>query len=922
MLSSLLQASTASWFTALVSAQLSRIPLRQDGVFQTILFLASQFAPSLGREVEQTTRGPPITVQAIMQSSRLLSSIPQGMSPEDYFHNIGPKLLALLDGSDPDLKKTASYVIGNGILGKRSYGAPGAIGFTIFVQAILDSLNGKYTEPVARWLQPFGLDGLIQPEKKHESLGGTIIIPELKLRLALNRLVALVLLHPNPGLIKRLINPVLLPLWGLQCYGREHQKKWWEETVTGLLQTFFSVTADATRLLRVAANILWDGPTRWTYGPGEEGGISIRQREGNGTGEVTILTVIERLDERVDSYMKMLAADPQKDDFAGDIFLKVSREWLVGHSDESLVESESDKGRGILQPELQKLVSAKIAEKLLEQFKDSLSRHPIKLLELIQQLIEGEKRRVREGSHIDIEGREHISLNSLGNIVNPGAGLGQVRDAQVISDMSDSLSPAFSLLSTILTSPEFHVSESISPLLVSMKSEIDSLIPNLPSTLVHPATTSSMLLEITLSDAQACELSSSTTPSRVSDYEMHRQAINNLSSPLPPVQAEGISILSKLIEGSSPVLDIPATLTLLLSVLASDDGSGNDEFLYLNLIKLIGALASKHPRTVIKTLTERYADRSEESTLDRRLKVGEALLRTVQGLGGVLVGEAAKILGDTMIEVASRRGSKPKAREERKKMARRNENESNEPNEPNEGPIESIPDTIDQMIEDTDSEAEDPAKETYSRNILEAWAAGAPKDSAPDDLRVRASAISILASAISTNTAGLGPTILSSSVDLAISILTLETGEGNAILRRAAAVLLLDLIKAFDEARNSGKELGFGFSFVSPSSYSMHPSIHQPPAQQTVIGNVPDILRVIGFVESKETDAIVRGHLRVLAESLEAWLEKSLLWGICSQSDSIRGQPNFGLGDRLEGLDLDPLPNSNRGAHPRIEEIE
>jgi hypothetical protein len=78
------------------------------------------------------------------------------------------------------------------------------------------------------------------------------------------------------------------------------------------------------------------------------------------------------------------------------------------------------------------------------------------------------------------------------------------------------------------------------------------------------------------------------------------------------------------------------------------------------------------------------------------------------------------------------------------------------------------------------------------------------------------------------------------------------------------------------------------------------------------------MLRTLGFVESVETDGIVRGHLRALIESLEAWMEKSLMWGIGAQDG---GEPRLELGDRIAGLSVDPLAGRGSG-RPRIEEIE
>jgi hypothetical protein len=78
------------------------------------------------------------------------------------------------------------------------------------------------------------------------------------------------------------------------------------------------------------------------------------------------------------------------------------------------------------------------------------------------------------------------------------------------------------------------------------------------------------------------------------------------------------------------------------------------------------------------------------------------------------------------------------------------------------------------------------------------------------------------------------------------------------------------------------------------------------------------MLRTLGFIETIETDSIVRGHLRALIESLEAWLEKSLMWGIGAQGDD---QPRMELGDRIAGLAIDPMAGRGDSTRPKIEEI-
>ncbi|KAH3011033.1 hypothetical protein KXW60_000329 [Aspergillus fumigatus] len=919
-LSSFLQSNPAPWFKSLVSSQLSRVPLRDDGVLQTVVFLASQFAPSLGQESQaQLSNGPHFTVQGIMQTSRLLSSVPEGMDPNFYFTRIAPQLLALLDGEVPDFKKTAAYVIGNGILGKRAYGAPGTIGHSIFVEPIYKILAGEHDASTQQWMNVSGKD-----------IQSSTVICEPPLLLAVERLSSLTLQHPNPGLVKRLVYPILLPLWGLACSSLEQQRPKLHEKVMAILQTYFGISVGIQPLKKLVDNLLWDGGATWTYGLDSNNLLVLEKRKSTGSERSNIVRLVDTLQSRAKLFVTLLGADPSSEERTGDIFLYVSQSWLVQPAQERSLGRlqlplDNDDSTNIIQ----KLVSAKLAEVLLENFKDTLSRRPLRVLELIKQVIEGELNRVRVSQKIKPQDSKGVSLSLLANIV--ANEIHGQEEAVTETDAAESLPAVFSLLSTVLASPDFSVTQETLPVLQELKLVLDELIPHLPSSLAKPGTTSSMLLEIHITSPD--EGGQAKSPVQISDFETHRRALTNLNSDLPPVQAEGFSLLSDLIKRSSPVLDIPSTLTLLLSVITDQSGSGaDDEFIYLNAIKLIGTLASRHPRTVVKTLVDRYIDRAETVGLDQRLRIGESLLRTVQDLGEALTGETAKILGEGMITVAGRRARKVKTHKRRKeelekeKRAReREERRNKEPAMPPGWTITTTPtNSRVETVEEDDSDVESPEQAAHLSNILSAWAAGTHPDEEPDDLRVRASALSVLASAVQTNIIGLGPSVASSAVNLALDTLTLEPGPESAILRRASVVLLLDILKAIDAARESrGREgLGFGFSLSDESTRSRWENQNDEARGPTTIGNIPQMLRVLAFVESKETDTIVRGHIRVLIENLEAWLEKSLLWGIGMQGgDAAEIQPRLELGDRIAGLSIDPMAG-RQGARPRIEEIE
>ncbi|GFG15259.1 hypothetical protein IFM61392_08884 [Aspergillus lentulus] len=857
-----------------------------------------------------------------MQTSRLLSSVPEGMDPKSYFTRIAPQLLALLDGEDPDFKKTAAYVIGNGILGKRAYGASGTIGHSIFVEPIYKILVGEHDASTQLWMKVSG--------NSAKDFQSPTVMCEPTLLLAIERLTSLALQHPNPGLVKRLVYPVLIPLWGLACFSLEQQRPKLHEKVVAILQTYFGISVGIQPLKKLVDNLLWDGGATWTYGLDSNNLLVLEKRKSAESERSNIVRLVDTLQSRAKLFVTLLGADPSSEERTGDIFLYVSQSWLVQPAQERSFDrlqlpSDTEDSTNIIQ----KLVSAKLAEVLLESFKDTLSRRPLKVLELIKQVIEGELNRVKASQKTKPQDSQGVSLSSLANIVS-----NETHGQEVTvtgTDAAESLPAVFSLLSTVLASPEFSVTEGMLPVLQELKLVLDELIPHLPSSLAKPGTTSSMLLEIHNTSPE--EGGPAKSPAQISDFETHRRALANLNSDLPPVQAEGFSLLSDLIKKSSPVLDIPSTLTLLLSVITDQSGpSADDEFIYLNAIKLIGTLASRHPRTVVKTLVDRYIDRTETVGLDQRLKIGESLLRTVQDLGEALTGETAKILGEGMITVAGRRARKAQTHKRRKeelekerRAREREERRNKEPAMPPGWTITTTPTSSKaEAVEEDDSDAETPEQAAHHANILSAWAAGTHPDEEPDDLRVRASALSVLASAVQTNITGLGPSIASSAVDLALDTLTLEPGPESAILRRASVVLLLDILKAVDTARESrgSQGLGFGFSLSDQSTRNRRENQDEETRGPATIGNIPYMLRVLAFVESKETDTIVRGHIRVLIESLEAWLEKSLLWGIGAQGgDADEIQPRLELGDRIAGLSIDPLAD-RQGARPRIEEIE
>ena len=275
-------------------------------------------------------------------------------------------------------------------------------------------------------------------------------------------------------------------------------------------------------------------------------------------------------------------------------------------------------------------------------------------------------------------------------------------------------------------------------------------------------------------------------------------------------------------------------------------------------------------------LVETYVDTEETLSLDQRLKVGEALLKTIEGLEEAFVEDVAKLVGEAMIGVAGRRAKQvKKSRMEQEGVP---------------GEDDIMTEAEQELPASDDDEPKDEVNERLQK-MLEGWEG---KDG-EEDVRIRTSALSILGVAIETNIAGVGSPIVSTAVDLAISILKIETSTDKAISRRAAVLLIMSLIRALDKADEEGKHLGFGFAGE----------------------NLKDVIQVLQYVQTMDSDDVVVGHIREVLEGLQTWQSKSLLR--MSRQENL--PPSFGKGGaRLAGLSVDP--EGSMASRPRIEEIE
>ena len=819
-----------------------------------------------------SSSGPSIPLDVLARVSKLLTAVPSSITADTYFSAIAPQLLTLLDDKDTDMVRAAAYIIGNGILGRRNYGAPGTLGWNLFAQPILDIINPSTLA--------LGLTERLEVDKNgNESL--RVVVPEAQLSRALDHLSALTLLHPNPGLTKRLIGPLSLSLWGLHCYANETHNSAWSEKTYRILHTFLRVSADVQQVMRLSDQLLWDGKSGGTFSRGPDGGIEIRQRFKDLFVHPDIDAIMRKIDSRIAGFLDLLKSGTLDHDDFGTVFIYVSKQWLLGNSGNGTPDVLGVDDNNDHDP-LQKLVFAKLTQKMLQENKDQLAASPERIIELVTHLFDAFPQ-----EHDQYQ-RQHNktlqpSLAGLGTIVETDQeqGIsGATPKSSIGQESTEFVSLGLSLLSAMLSSPEFSLKPQTISLLKALQPtllKIASLSYSLDSTITMTARNVSALIDLHISLANPTPTASKSPDRYASDRKTHHQALTYLADLLPPVRAHGISLLTALVSKASPVLDIPSTTILLLSLLQDED-----DFIYLSAIKTLGILASRHSKMVVKMLVERYVDPEEEVGLDVRIRIGEALLKTVESLGAALAGEVAREVGEGMIAVAGRRSRKIKGMKERERRLQKEQGRRKEVNEAWGGKVPDIGD-----------EEEDNEVSQGMAKVLDGWEGM----NGEDDVRIRTSALSVLGIAIETHVAGMGSTTVSTAIDLAIAILKLEITSDKAILRRAAVMVIMSLVRGLDRAGEEGKTLGFGFAGE----------------------NLAEVITVLQYVQATDADDVVVGHVKAVVESLEAWQSKSLL----GMSASQRGElgPSLGLeGGRLAGLSVNP--KASGGSRPLIEEIE
>lgn len=676
-------------------------------------------------------------------------------------------------------------------------------------------------------------DGIIDLSKP------TVVATPGDLARALYRLQALLISHPNPSLSKRLLHKVVLPLWALASWIRPRPNciERYCQPAQNLLGIFLKLAAGPAGIQELISNLLYRGSVgtdyQWTFEETDTGDIQV-VKPSTSLGEEVDRGSWDQVRPKVDSLVDLVKSVCSDEDVST-IFTALFAAWLaVSDSKTKIDVAVSIKDE--LTP-LTLLVQVNLLQQLIDTFPSQLASRPDSILSLVEPIL-------KQGTHVEDD--ETISL-------------------------------ALSLLNMVATAPTFRKANMDQTTIQSIESSLGQLSKADLGDSSKTANNLAMLLKYRDELDDPSELPSVLTQRQSEDrktYSLALSYITQADSP-PPVKAEGLSLLQTLITSNSSALDIPATLVLMSSLLQDDE-----DYINLKVIKIFTQLANKHPRTVTKELVEHYVDADETTSVDTRLRFGEALLQVIERLGETFTGDTARQVSEALLSTAGRRGYRPKTRAKQEKHERLRQMRQERAEQEWGG---AVPDLKDE--EETEKEAVD--KELLTQ-IISGW----DSKKGSEDIRVRASALSILAVGIETNLAGVGPTLVTASVDMCANILTVEPGVEAGILRRAAVLVILSFVRALDRAREIGRRVGFGLTEESQA----------------------DIKRVLSYIAGTDNDGLVRQHAQDVIESLESWSLRSFVSESRTPDSELARIARLNLSHEQKGYG----PSTSR---PKIEEI-
>jgi hypothetical protein len=880
ILTTFLQQSLPAWLKPIMSNELGTIPLRPRGVRHTIEFLSLSYL-SKTSGMPQDASGPqsqiPIPLEAVTQASRLLVLPPAEMSQDEWLLKLAPQLWTLLDGDEGvELSRAAGQIIAGGVLSKRATGAPDSFGWQLFAQPLLQAINPK--------------------EMKAETdSNGSVLVQERELELALKRLYAIISAYSHAGLLKRLISPVLLSAWALLNYAHERPAldRKWVVLSKGILTRYISVLCEPGQIDQIAINLFWDGDATWSLKPGSQGGIEIRRRsqdDRDSNNMANVLARIGSLDSRVRLLVSLLDDAKTPDDAVGLIFLQATRRWLSPTRDTKTYLTD---GIDTDDPFVV-LTDAKLSEAMGTKFRAQLARNPQHIVELMGQLLSNFTHEHQTRVHGFMERNKATRAKLLNVVKTEQEGHGSMSSENSAAD-EELVSFALSILSTLVSSKHFEQTPATQTSLASIVASLDYLSKEQAHVPISRLITNSAKTLLQLVQPPPTPTLTRNTGAAAEARVTLKTILEDLTSPEPPNRTWALDALRKFMQDSSafPVMDVPSMAHLLLSASLADPES----YVHTAAMPVVVDLTTRAPNPVLGILVDAFVDVDEQSlklargrqtekkdrelqlALDFRLRVGEVLNSFV--LADVFFYSQSDIavqyrclkrIYEACLSLASRRGKRTQTLSTRTKLAQAEQQLQEEGEEAWGGPIPNLLDPDGEGLQEQEQ-----AERDALLKIIKGW----EDTGVEEDVRIRASALSVMSTVIEHRLGFLRQVTVDAALQMVLLIVSMERTGAKAIVRRAAVMVIMGLLRGLDGLLEAGKESAVGLSIIQQN----------------------EVARVLQWVGAEDMDDVVRDHAASVLEGLETWRMKRLYQ---FKEEGLVLGAELGLEGSLRGLDVQP----------------
>ncbi|KAI8332001.1 hypothetical protein BD560DRAFT_52153 [Blakeslea trispora] len=573
-----------NWLRTICGRFLSRTLLKPKGVSIVLEF-------TIGH-VEQ------LQLKQLESMAKLILSVPQQMtSVESYYAIIAPQLLELLEKeslSTPTCQ-AVTFIIGR-IISKHT-----DLAKTYIVDPIVGPL-------LALWNRQ-------ECDTKSSDAFDTLALSEEKLSALLYMLHRVMIGgEPSPDIVQTFLSSSIACLYHLYEFTVQ-SKTSLKETVLDLLTTYFRITttSDAIRELK---HVLLDpvdlhGLRVAYFAPGPSGGVVLRLRKA--------LKPLAGNELPVNANVLVEFMQKSEDvNLCGDFFVFLLNEYS------SLQVRKPD-------PRLVLLILHLIMG-MLDTLGPTILAKPTQILSFANNIVQDHVDRLNGHGSKPSTAKKN-GFPDISNIVSQ-EDLEALEDAEQFSaeDDIESLILAINLLRAVM-----HENDELSDQAVQLlQASIDPLkqLEKHPFELVQESV-HEVLLAITshLSAQAMSNMKGSRDHSLEASKEKYRQAMKSLQDDLLPIRAHGMGMLKEMALAKDPLVSSGDGLSQLLDIfirLVQDE----DSYIYLNAVKGLSAMTDAYGNDIIRKLGAIYSD--DQQKLDNRLRIGEALLQTIQRCGDAL----------------------------------------------------------------------------------------------------------------------------------------------------------------------------------------------------------------------------------------------------------------------------------------------